>query len=230
MIFFFSFLGLGLFVSLFCLYHISREDFVFIKRNVTLEDLFNITFIIFFVGLLFSRVFYVVFHFAPGFFNPLVFFLIPYYPGLSFMGGVIGGVLALLYITKKRKLPIKRILDFVGLSFLAGLPVGFVGSLFLASKVHFFVHLFLPVLFFVIFLVTYLFVYPRVITKELKPGMLGTSVLIVTSFVVFFISMISHIDHNVFFLQPEDSLSISVFVLSLGYFMRQELFVVRPKR
>lgn len=227
---YFLFLFLSLIVTLFCLYHVSREDFVLMRNNVLLDDVFNMAFVTFLVGLFFSRVFYVAFNFAPGFLNPLVFFLVPYYPGLSLMGGVIGGVLALFYIVKKQRFPIRRLFDLIGLSFLAGLPVGYIGSLFLTTQISFFFHLFLPVIFFIVFLIAYLYVYPKIITKELKPGMLGTSVLIVLSFVTLLVQLISNHDAGIFFFQPNNSLSLIVFVFSLLYFVKQELFVVKQKK
>lgn len=230
MVFYFLFLFISFLISLFCLYHVSREDFVLMRRNVTLDDIFNIAFVTAFSGLLFARIFYVVFNFAPGFLNPLVFFLVPYYPGLSLMGGVIGGVVSLIYITKKQRFPIRRVFDLIGLSFLAGLPIGYIGSLFLTTQVNFFLHLFLPILFFIIFLIAYIYVYPRIITKELKAGMLGTSVLIVVSFSVLLIQILTNYDSGVFFFQPNNSLSLIVFVLSLLYFIKQELFVVKQKK
>lgn len=230
MIFFFAFLFLGFVVSLFCLYHVAREDFVLLRRNVSLEDMFNVAFVTFFAGIFFARLFYVVFNFAPGFLNPLVFFLIPYFPGLNLAGGVAGGVLVLIYFCMKKKWPVKRIFDLIALSFLAGLPVGYVGSLFISTEISYFIHIFLPLIFFVAFMVAYLLAYPRLIRREIKPGMLGTSVIIVFSFVLLSINIISSLDAGKQFLQIEDVIPLALFICSLVYFVKQDLFVIKVKK
>ena len=62
-------------VFLFCLFVLSKDDFLFLKKNITLEQVFNIAFVAGLVGLFVARSFYVIFNFAPGFVNPLVFLL-----------------------------------------------------------------------------------------------------------------------------------------------------------
>lgn len=227
---FFIFLIISFVVSLFCLYHISREDLTFMRRNVSLDDMFNIAFITLISGVFFARLFYVLFHFAPGFLNPLVFFLVPYFPGLSVMGGVFGGVIVILYISRKKRFPLKRILDFIAISFLAGLPIGYIGSLFIQNGFNYFNHLFLPLIFFVLFLMSYFFVLPRLLTKELKPGMLGTSILIIFSFLFLLISLIHSIESGQYLVHGDDILAGILFIASLIYFIRQDLYVVKPKR
>lgn len=217
-------------MSLFCLYHLGREDFVLMRRNVSLEDLFNLAFIVFFSGLFFSRLFYVILNFAPGFLNPLVFFLVPYFPGMSFIGGLIGGLVALIYFSRRKKWPTKRIFDLMALSFLAGLPLGFVGSLFVTGDLSYFLHFFLPVLFFLVFLIMYFLIYPKLIRREIKPAMLGTSTIIVISFVILLVSVIFHLDSNEFPIQIKDIPPLVLFVSALVYFIKQDLFVIKVKK
>lgn len=200
------------------------------RRNVALEDLFNLAFIALFAGLFFSRLVYVVFNFAPGFLNPLVFFLVPYFPGMSFMGGLAGGVGVVIYFSRKRKWPTKRILDLMAIAFLAGLPIGYVGNLFIMGRISYFLHFFLPVLFFLIFLLMYFLVYPRLIRREIKPAMLGTSTLIIVSFVIVLVSVIFHLNAEEYPLQLSDSIALIIFVVSLVYFIKQDLFVIKVKK
>lgn len=230
MIVFFIFFVFSFIVSLFCLYHISREDLTFIKRNVTIDDMFNIAFITLFLGLFFSRLFYVIFNFAPGFLNPLVFFLVPYFPGLSLIGGVFGGVVVIIYLSRTKKFPMKRILDFFALSFLAGLPLGYLGGIFMATKFDYFVHVFLPLLFLVLFVLAYAFVLPRLLKKELKPGMLGTSILIVFSFLYLLISGIQMLDQGTYRLVGDDILAALLFICALIFFIKQDLYIVKTTK
>lgn len=217
-------------MALFCLYHVSREDFTLMKRNVTTEDMFNVAFVTFFAGLFFARLTYVIFNFAPGFLNPLVFFLVPYFPGMSLTGGIIGGIAVLVFYCRRKKWPTKRIFDLVALSFLAALPIGYVGSLFVSSGLSYFLHIFLPVIFFLIFLVAYLVFYPKLVRREIKPGMLGTSAMILVSFIILFLSILAHFDAGQSLLQIQDVLPSALFIGSLIYFIKQDLFVIKPKK
>lgn len=111
-------------VSLFCLYCFSNDDFVFLRKNVTIEKMFNLSFLVVFFGILAARIGFVTSHFAYGYLNPLVFFLFPYFPGLSLSAGIAGGALFLAAYVKSSKLPKGRVFDIFSLSFLCALPIG----------------------------------------------------------------------------------------------------------
>lgn len=109
-------------IFLFCLYTISKDDFVFLRKNITLEHIFNLAFIIGVVGIFSARIVYVAFHFSPNFLNPLVFLVIPYFPGLSFIGAIMGTIIYLFFYTRSQKLPFAHVLDCFSLAILAALP------------------------------------------------------------------------------------------------------------
>src|SRR5581483_10070283 len=56
------------------------------------------------------------FHPSFAYFNPLVFFIIPYFPGLSLSGFLIGSSLAMYIFSIRSKLPTGRIFDVMILS------------------------------------------------------------------------------------------------------------------
>lgn len=112
------------FIFLFALYLLTRDDFVFIRKDVSLEKVFNMAFTTFAASILGARILYVILNPSSNFFNPLVFLLFPYFPGLSLVGGVGGGVLFLVFLCKYQKLPMGRLLDFFSISFLSALPMG----------------------------------------------------------------------------------------------------------
>lgn len=102
---------------LFSVYLFSREDYTFERKNVSLEHVFNLTFIGFLVGIFTARVFFIIFHWRFAYTNPLVFLLFPYFPGLSLAGGIIGFLLFLWIITIQGKIPLGRIFDIFIVSF-----------------------------------------------------------------------------------------------------------------
>src|SRR3989344_6058385 len=91
------------FIFLFALFVLTRDDFVLIRKDVTLDVVFNISFVAFAVSLTSSRILYVILNPSSDFLNPLVFLLFPYFPGLSLLGAVAGRVLFLVIICKQLK-------------------------------------------------------------------------------------------------------------------------------
>lgn len=116
---------LGIF--LYVIFAFAHDDFILLRKNISLEHLFNITFIDILVSLFTARVLFIAEHFNPVYFQPLVFFLFPYFPGLSLLGGVIGGYLYLTYSTYRRKMPLPRVSDVFCLAFFISSSLGMVG-------------------------------------------------------------------------------------------------------
>lgn len=117
---------ISLIVFLFFLFVLSRDDFVFVRKNISQEKIFNLGFICIGSGLFASRLVYVLTHFDTLFLNPLVFVAFSHIPGLSLEGGFLGGCLVLGYYGIYRKLPVGRLFDmFVIASFFA-LAIGMI--------------------------------------------------------------------------------------------------------
>lgn len=128
--FFFSLvLAVCVFLFLFSLFALGNDDVILLRKNITMEQMFNRTFLILALGLFFARFFYVVFHWSPGYLNPLVFFLFPYFPGLSLAGGVFGATVFLLFSRLSQKAYHDRFLDFLSLSLLFTIPIGMLGDM-----------------------------------------------------------------------------------------------------
>lgn len=117
----------GFIIFLLSLYLLSREDFVFLRRNVSTEQLFDIAFLDGLVALFLARIIYVAFHFTFAYFNPLVFFLVPYFPGLGISGVILGSFFFLLWISRNKKIPTGHLLDVFSVSFFYGLSAALFG-------------------------------------------------------------------------------------------------------
>lgn len=114
------FLALGLLVAVFVLWKLART---YELKEETILDLSLLTF---FGGLLGARIYTVIFN--TSFFDNLdKIFLVNRYPGLSFWGGFLGGVLALYVFSKRLKLNFWQIADLAAVGFVAGLIVGNIG-------------------------------------------------------------------------------------------------------
>lgn len=122
--FFLEILIVCLVLFLYWIFILAKDDFILLRKNVTLEHLFNLTFLTLIIGLIFGRIFYVLGHLNPKYLDPLVLILFPYFPGLSLSGGLIGGISFISFRAMKRKVPFGRILDVFSLSFFFVFPVG----------------------------------------------------------------------------------------------------------
>lgn len=127
---------IGLLVFLFTVFQLSKDDFLFIRKGVSPEQIFNTVFLALPISLFAGRIFYILFNPSWRYLNPFIFFIIPYYPGLSLIGGIIGAWLFINSYTKNKKIPSARLLDMISLSFLLALSICiFISAFFSSNKI-----------------------------------------------------------------------------------------------
>ncbi len=207
-------------IFLFILFAFCRDDFVLFRKNVDMEKVFNLAFLIGITGLFFSRFFYVLLYFNSLYLNPLAFVLFPYFPGLSLPGGLLGGSLGLAFLLRGKKYPEGRLFDFFILAFSLTLIIDQLlvfGGEYLLIKQFMSVLLANAVVIFSFFLLSY-----RVFKQHgLKEGSVGLAL-------VFFISIVSIVSilfpkhSTMLYVYKEVSVWSIVCLLSLFFFLRQE--------
>lgn len=104
------------FISFFILYLLSKNDFVLVRQNVSLTEIFNLTISGVIIAGLASRVFYILDNSAWQFLNPLRFFHLLNLPGLSLFGFYLTFVFWIYLRIQKQKV-FARVLDIISLSF-----------------------------------------------------------------------------------------------------------------
>lgn len=218
-----------LIIFLFGLHVLAKEDLVFVRKNITMEMLFNLAFYTAGVGLLSSRVVYVILHFSKGFLNPLVFFLFPYFPGLSLAGGV-AGAMAFVMFYKRKKYPSGRILDFYAMAFLGTLPFGFLGEQLLVGMKDLFIGVLMPVIFFATLLFFVKVLLPLNIRGEIEDGSLGYLFLLIFSFTTLLSYMVRAKNLLTLVTQVDSILLIILFVVALVMLVIQEKKIQMPQR
>lgn len=169
------------FVFFLSLFTLARDDYILLRKNVTLENVFNVGFLVLFAALLSARFVYVVLHFKSLFLHPLVFLVIFYYPGLSLTGGILGAVAFLFGYCIVRRFPSGRLFDLFSVSFLWMLAAGFVLAIVirLVKKVPFvWFHIAPAALFVLITIVFAAFLIPVYRRGRLRDGSLGLLFLI----------------------------------------------------
>ncbi len=107
---------LAIFISLFILYAVSRHDFVLLRQSISLRQVFDNVFLSLFVFFVLSRVFFIFYAQAFDLFNPLKFFYLTKHWGILPYAGIIGVVIAILFLYRKKKNKL-RILDLYFISF-----------------------------------------------------------------------------------------------------------------
>lgn len=215
------------FIFLYILYILSHDDFVILRSNTSLDKIFNTAFLCAILALLTARFFYVFLNPKPIFLNPLGFLLFPYFPGLSLMGALIGGLLASFFILKNSNLPVGRILDFFSISFLVSFPFGFLGT-FILSQERISAPFYFSVVLYLLALFLFLkFILPNSLKSRLKDGSLSLLFMIIFPIAYFFSNLMFEIS-----LTYENILAIIVALVFSGVLVKKENLTQRfiPKR
>lgn len=168
---------------------------ILLRKDISMDRLFNIIMLGSLVCLFSARVFYGLFQGGNILLNPFVFFLIPYFPGLSLVGGIIGAGIVFLYLLliRKNKLPLGRIFDFCSIGFLTTLPVGILGYfMFSGEKSSAIRTISLMIIYIIIFSIFWKIFLPRMQSAKFKDGTISFLFLIFFSI----ISIISNIIEN----------------------------------
>lgn len=102
-------------LSLYILYILVKYDFVLARKSILLQEIFDITFSAFIIFFLTGRLFYILGELQFNLFNPLQFFHVFRFPGILFIGGLLGFLSVIYAVFRKRKI-LFRLLDIYSLS------------------------------------------------------------------------------------------------------------------
>ncbi|MCL6096099.1 MAG: prolipoprotein diacylglyceryl transferase [Patescibacteria group bacterium] len=216
------------FIFLFSLYFLVNDDLIIIKKDMPMNKIFNTAFLTAFVALFCSRVFYVVLFPREVFFSILGFLLFPYFPGLSLLGGVIGGLIFLLVYSKYQKLPVTRTFDFFAISFLSSLPIGFLGFFILSGVSYFPVFVFSFLSYLILFIIFVKLVLPASFKGEIKSGSPGALFLFCFSIVTFLSGIIANFK-NPKLISLENIFIVALFVIFSAVIVKQEMMGKRTQ-
>src|SRR5258706_2081386 len=207
---------------LFCTYVLSREDFILLRKNISLEQVFNTIFISLPAAFLASRVGYIVIKPSVHFLNPFVFFLIPYFPGLSLNAGILGVILFLYLYSKNQKMPFERLFDIFAVSFFIVQTV--IHFFSLVTNVVIKKHLILqePVLFVLFVAFSILFAF-WLTTGRWKDGVTAALILIAYSILSFADDIIPLILKHKFSLENEWFFLLILFILGFTIFVKKQM-------
>ncbi len=222
MIFVLPILLLCFVIFMYFVYFLARDDFVIIRKDISLERIFSMAILTFFVSMLFARFFYALFYFNPGFLNPLVFFDLPYFPGLSLPGGVVGGSLFAYFYSSFKKMPFGRLFDIFMMAFIGVLPIGLIIGYFVyLGKTSLFFNIILVFSILSFFLFTKL-IFPYSSRGEIKEGSLGLVFISIFSFIYFISKLLLNVK-TFSFIAPENIFLLVSLFASLILIINQEI-------
>ncbi len=206
---------------LYTLYKLVKDDYVFIRRNISLEEVFDITFASVLICLFFSRLLFLISQKLNWGFS-LVSFFSPSMPGFSLTGGVIGGILAIYFIGKYKKVPLGRLFDFFTLAFLISLPVGYLFLSAFLKREEVIIYFLQALLYALVALFFSRILLGRLMRRTLREGNLSILFLLFFSLMSFFTSMINkRFEFNQLHSIQNILLGI-LFIFSLFLLFRQE--------
>lgn len=178
-----EFLALALsgIIFLYSLYKLVKDDHVFIRKGISLEQSFDIAFICLWVSLVVSRLFFLFFQY-PGQ-NIFLNFFSSKLAGFSLVGAIIGAMIALYFVSKWKKLPLGRVGDFLSLSFLNALPFGYLAGTLMYAKTNL-LHFGISTVSFLFSLLFFRkFLYPKLLSRSIREGTITILFLMFFSFV-----------------------------------------------
>ena len=190
-----------------------------------MEKIFNMIFIGIFPSLVISRLFYGILYAKTILSNLWTFILIPYYPGLSLLGAVVGVGSYFLFLAVRRKdfFPLERIFDFFSIALSISLPIGFLGYLlFSVTRIEIIKVAIQAIVYFIIFIIFLKFFLNRLLTGKFKEGTISLLFLIFFSAVNLVINVFTKITLLGYFKNSENLILIFILLLAIGTVIRHE--------
>ncbi len=213
-------------VILFCfiiffysLYILGKDDYLLIRKNLSLEQLFDFVFIGIFTGIILGEVLSHVFHPAigKGFISRL---FSPTEASFSLSSIVLGCIFVFYLIGKYRKLPIGRLFDFFSLALLSALPVGYLLSVLFVKKIDIIYYVFPGFFYLAAQVFFWRFLLPRITSGKLRDGSLCSLFLLTFSIVSLFVSFFYEFVHSSIRIEAEQFILMGIFFSGLFFLLR----------
>lgn len=107
---------IGVFISLFILYGVSRHDFVLLRQSISLRTVFDNAFLTIFTFFFVSRIGFILLSNTYDLFNPLKLLYLTRYWGILPYAGILATIISILFLFRKKKNKL-RILDIYFIAF-----------------------------------------------------------------------------------------------------------------
>lgn len=207
-----------IFICLFVLYSLSKNDFMLLRKDISLTYIFNCFFITLFAGFIAGRLFYILDVKKFTFLNPIIFFHFFRYSGFSWFGMILGGAINLYFLIKDKK-ALPRIFDIFYLSLYLLFIFTYIFSL--NSPLH----LIFKVLILLFFTLLYILFLNFHKSFTLKDGSIFLILLMIFSIGNFFDQIFNKEDIIIFYFSLSQFISLLVFLSSIFLLLKNEKLV-----
>lgn len=210
----------ALLVFFYLLYKLTGDDHVFIRKNISVEQMFDIAFATLWISIVVSRILYFVMN--PGKGNVVINFFSTA-GGLSFPGAVAGGIVALYLIGKLKKVPLGRLFDFFTLSLLFALPVGYlILTLFQLNKPAMIPYLIFSVVYLAAAIVFRRWLFPKLLNRTLKEGTIAILFFLIYSSTSYALTFLDFGKKTFTIITIPNFIYLGIFLLSIILLIKQE--------
>lgn len=218
---------LSFIVFLFILYLLFKDDYVFIRKNFLLDQLYDLVFVGLIGGLILGRLITIFLTYESNFFAKL--FIIN--NNLWTLSSIIIGFFMSYFLGAKiKKLPVGRTIDFFSVAILGSLPVGYLIYLFFQRRSLLLIYLAYGLVYFLIFCGFWRYLLPRAIKNIFRPGTLGAIFLAIFSMLSFIMIYLFKTVQDIGWLNKEAYLCILFFVGSLIFVFLNEYKKIARKK
>jgi hypothetical protein len=168
-------------IFLYAYYRLIKDDYVFIRKGISLEQSFDMAFLSLWSSIFFARLAYFLNDFIELKHIFYHFFSL-HIGGFSLIGGIFGCFFSLYLLSRSRRIPLGRISDFTSVALLYSLPLGFFLNAFLFRKSAQLIFFFDAGVYFVLLVLFMQFLYPKLLSRKIKEGTVALLFLLCFSF------------------------------------------------
>ena len=209
------------FVFLYTFYKLIKDDYVFMRKNISSEQAFDIAFWVVLVSIFFSRFLFFIFNPQAG--DNIIVSFFSAREGFSFVGTVIGGIVALYLLCKYKKFPLGRFSDFITLSFLVSLPVGLLSQIIFIPKSQWVLYFISIGIYFIMALIFIKVFHKKLMKRSIKEGKMAITFLMLFSLTSLFSSFLSSFKNLVALINIENGILVGLFIFSIILLVRPSL-------
>jgi hypothetical protein len=205
---------------LYVLYRLVKDDHIFIRKGVSLEQSFDCAFITLWSGLIAGRLLYLVSHIFTEKNILFQFFSLKNYE-FSLVGGIIGGMISIYFLGKYRRIPLGRLGDFFSMALLSIFPLGFLVQALVVKKEELLFVFLNAIVYFILLLFFAQFLYPKIMNRTLKEGTLSLLFLVFYTIISLTTSIFISLKdlHNL--INPENIILFLLLLFSMVFLVKQ---------
>lgn len=206
-----------------------KDDHVFIRKSISLEQSFDIAFLSLISGAIFSRLLYQLFTYQYG--DNILTSIVDFSTnGFSVTGAIIGGAIMIYLLCNYKKVPFGRFSDFISFAFLYSLPLGIIGKALFTPVEGLLVLGLQAILFIVVIVIFSQTVYPQFLSRSIKEGSVSLLFLISYSVISMIAIVFTSIQQKFIFINIEFITLTIAFLVSSFFYIKQERLFMKKKR